>query len=58
MAVFRILVLLLLLGAAGCFGLYVVTGRPRYRRLGLVTLKWTLFGVLGFFAVLSVQRFM
>ena len=58
MAVVRTLILLLLLGAAGCFGYYAATGKQRYKRLGLLILKWTLFAAFGFFSVLIVQRLM
>ena len=56
MAVFRAGIFLLLLGAAVLFGLYAWTGEPRYKRLGLVTLKWTIVAALGFFAVLIIDR--
>ena len=52
----RTLVLLLLLVAAALFALYAFTGNPRYKRLGLAILKWTLLAALGFFAILFVQR--
>ena len=58
MPLVRTLVLLLLLAAAVLFGLYAFTGNPRYKRLGLVILKWTLLAALGFFAILFVQRLM
>lgn len=57
MPAFRALILVLLLAAGACFAAYAVTGRPQYRRWGLVILKWTLIGAFGFFAVLAVQRF-
>ncbi|MEK9802278.1 MAG: hypothetical protein VW475_02595 [Curvibacter sp.] len=56
MLLFRWLILLLLIGAAVCFAFYAGTGQVRYRRWGLVTLKWTLLAALGFFAVLILQR--
>jgi hypothetical protein len=56
MLLFRWLILLLLIGAAVCFAFYVGTGQVRYRRWGLVTLKWTLIAAFGFFAVLILQR--
>ncbi|MBL0422205.1 hypothetical protein JI739_17790 [Ramlibacter sp. AW1] len=57
MVAFRVL-LLLLLGSAGLlFGAYALTGRIRYKQLGLKILRWTLVGAFGFFAVLAVQRF-
>ncbi len=56
MLLFRWLILLLLIGAAVCFAFYAGTGQARYRRWGLVTLKWTLIAAFGFFAVLILQR--
>ena len=52
----RWLLLVLLLGAAVSFLLFAVTGQERYKRYGLVTLKWTLIAGFVFFAVLIVQR--
>lgn len=56
MLLFRWLIFLLLIGAAVCFAFYAGTGQLRYRRWGLVTLKWTLIAAFGFFAVLILQR--
>jgi hypothetical protein len=56
MVLVRTLVLLLLLASAVLFALYAFTGNPRYKRLGLVVLTWTLVAALGFFAILVVQR--
>lgn len=56
MLLFRWLIFLLLIGAAVCFAFYVGTGQIRYRRWGLITLKWTLIAAFGFFAVLILQR--
>jgi hypothetical protein len=39
-----------------CFALYATTGAVRYKRWGLVTLKWTVLAGLGFFGVLIVER--
>jgi hypothetical protein len=52
----RILMFLLLAGAAVCFGYYIATGQERFKRLGLIILKWTVFAALGFFAVLIITR--
>jgi hypothetical protein len=52
----RWLLLLLLLGAAVSFLFYALTGQVRYKRYGLITLKWTLIAGFGFFAVLIVER--
>lgn len=56
MAVFRAAIFLLLFGAAACFAAFAFTGQARYKRWGLVTLKWTIAAALGFFAVLVVDR--
>ena len=31
-------------------------GQPRYKRYGLLVLKWTLIAAFGFFAVLILER--
>ena len=56
MVIARTLVLLLLLTSAGFFAFYAWTGQVRYRRFGLVILKWTVIAALGFFAVLFITR--
>ncbi|WP_165493136.1 hypothetical protein [Hylemonella gracilis] len=56
MLLFRWAMLLLLLGAAVSFAFYAGTGQSRYRRWGLITLKWTIIAALLFFAVLIVTR--
>ena len=56
MLVFRWLLMLLLLAAGVSFAFYAGTGQVKYKRFGLVTLKWTLFAALGFFLVLVLER--
>ena len=56
MLLIRWAVLLLLLAAAVSFAFYAGTGQPRFKRFGLVTLKWTLIAAFGFFAVLILER--
>ena len=56
MLVFRWLILLLLISALVSFMFYVGTGQARYKRYGLVTLRWTLIAGLGFFVVLIMER--
>ena len=56
MAIARAVVLLLLLAAAVLFAFYAATGQVRYRRYGLVIVKWTVIAGLAFFAVLFVIR--
>jgi len=56
MLLFRWLVLLLLLVSAMSFMFYAGTGQPRFKRFGLIILKWTLIAAFGFFAVLILER--
>ena len=56
MAVFRFLMLLLLVASAISFVLYAVTGQMRYRRIGLRVLIAALVAGFVFFAVLIVER--
>lgn len=56
MLLFRWLILLLLLAAVVSFVFYVGTGQARFKRFGLVVLKWTLIAAFGFFAVLILER--
>ena len=57
MLIFRWLLILLMLAAGACFALFAITGQARFKRYGLVILKWTLVSAFGFFAVLTVERF-
>jgi hypothetical protein len=45
-----------LLGAGVSFAFYAGTGQERFKRYGLLTLKWTVLSALGFFAVLVLER--
>jgi hypothetical protein len=56
MPLFRLVIFLCLLGAVVSFVFYAVTGDPRFKRYGLLTLKWTLVAALVFFAVLILER--
>lgn len=56
MLLFRWLILLLLLGAGVSFAFYAGTGQERFKRYGLLILKWTVLSALGFFAVLILER--
>jgi hypothetical protein len=56
MLLFRWLLLLLLLAAIVSFMFYAATGQARFKRYGLVILKWTLIAAFGFFAVLVLER--
>ncbi len=56
MLIFRWAMMFLLLVAGVCFVFYAGTGQARFKRYGLVTLKWTLIAAFGFFAVLILER--
>ena len=56
MLLFRWLILLLLIAACVCFAFFAGTGQQRFKRWGLLTLKWTLIAAFGFFAVLILER--
>jgi len=56
MLLFRWLILLLLLGSVVSFMLFIGTGQPRYKRYGLLTVKWALIAAFGFFGVLILER--
>ncbi len=56
MLIARLVIGLLLFAAIICFALSIATGQPRWRRLGVVIMKWTLVAGLGFFAVLFLER--
>jgi len=53
---FRFVVFGLLVAGLLCFAMYVGTGQVRWRRRGLVIVKWTVVAGLGFFAVLILER--
>jgi len=56
MLLFRWIVLLLLLAAGVNFAFYAGTGNPKYKRVGVIVLKWTLLAALGFFGILVLER--
>lgn len=56
MLLFRGLILLFLLAAVVSFMFYAGTGQARFKRFGLIILKWTLIAAFGFFAVLILER--
>ena len=56
MLLFRWAILLLLLAAGVSFAFYAGTGQPRFKRFGLVVLKWTLIAAFGFFLVLFLEQ--
>lgn len=56
MQIVRWLIFLLMLSVIVSLALYIFTGQPRFKRYGLLTLKWTLIAAFGFFAVLILER--
>jgi hypothetical protein len=56
MLLFRWVILLYLLAAGVSFAFYAGTGQARFKRFGLVVLKWTLLAGLGFFLVLFLEQ--
>ena len=56
MLLFRWLLLLMLLGSIVSFMFYIGTGQERFKRYGLMTLKWALMAAFGFFGVLVLER--
>jgi hypothetical protein len=56
MLLFRWIILLCLLAAGVSFAFYAGTGQARFKRFGLVVLKWTLLAAFGFFLVLILER--
>ena len=56
MLVFRLVFGLLLLAGILCFGMFIATSQPMWKRRGLVIVKWTVLAALGFFAVLILER--
>ena len=56
MLICRWILLLLLVAGLLCFAMYVATGQQRWRRLGVLIVKWAVIAGLGFFAVLILER--
>ena len=56
MLLFRLVFGLLLVAGVLCFAMYVGTGDLRWRRRGLLLVKWTVIAGLGFFAVILLER--
>jgi hypothetical protein len=56
MLIFRWIVLLLLVAGLLCFAMYIGTRDVRWRRRGILIVKWTVIAALGFFAVLLLER--
>ena len=56
MLLFRWAMMLLLIAAGVSFAFYVGTGQARFKRFGLLVLKWTILAGLVFFGVLILER--
>lgn len=56
MLIFRLVFGLLLVASLLCFAMGVGTGDVRWRRRGIVILKWALIAAAGFFGVLILER--
>ena len=56
MLLFRLLILLLLLCTIVSFALFIGTGQQRFKRTGLLTLKWALIAACTFFGALVLGR--
>ena len=56
MLIFRWIILLLLVAGALSLAMYIGTGQARWRRVGILIIKWTVIAGLGFFAVLVLER--
>jgi hypothetical protein len=55
-AIVRTVFLLLAALSIVLFVLYIATGQARYRRWGLLLVKWGVAAGLAFFAVLALER--
>jgi hypothetical protein len=56
MLVLRWFILVPLIASVVCFMLFAVTGQAKFKRIGLVVLKWTLAAAFVFFAILIFDR--
>lgn len=56
MVIFRLVFGLLLVAGILCFAMYIGTRDDRWRRRGLVIVKWTVLAGLGFFGVIVLER--
>jgi hypothetical protein len=56
MLLFRLVLGLLLLASVLCFGMYIGTSQPLWRRRGMLVLKWAMLASVGFFGVLILER--
>ena len=56
MLIFRLVVGLLLVSGLLCFAVFLATGQVAWRQRCMLILKWTLIALLGFGAVLLLER--
>ena len=56
MLIFRWAMMFSLVAAGVCFAFYAGTGQQRFKRYGLITLKWTIIAAFCFFGVLILER--
>jgi hypothetical protein len=56
MLIFRLIVLLLLVGAVLSFALYVGTKQRHWLTLTQIIVRWTVIAGLGFFAIFLLSR--
>ena len=56
MLIMRWAVMLLLLAAGVAFSYFAATGQQRYKRFGLVIIKWIAIAAAMFFLVLILER--
>jgi len=54
--IFRAIVFFLLVAGLLSFAMYIGTGNKKWRFFGIRIIKWTVVAVLGFFAVLLLER--
>ncbi len=56
MLIARLVIGLLLFSAVLCFAVSIATGQLRWRRMGIIIIKWTVIAGLVFFGVLILER--
>jgi hypothetical protein len=56
MLIFRLIVLLLLVGAVLSFALYIGTKQRRWLVIAQLIVRWTVIAGLGFFAIFLLGR--
>jgi hypothetical protein len=56
MLIFRLIVLLLLVGAVLSFAMFIGTKQRRWLNLSILIVRWTVIAGLGFFAIFLLSR--